>query len=142
MVQFDNISESSTFWSAVNGLKKSDNCVSQSITANEWFNYFNNLLNPDIQFNIFSVAFNLVINNDLDRNFSLQELHLALKSLKGHKAPGVDSIPGEFFKYLKDDALVVLLNIMNQIYDGGEFPKNFMEAIIFPLYKKGDLAIV
>ena len=31
---------------------------------------------------------------------------------------------------------------MNQIYDGGEFPKNFMEAIIFPLYKKGDLAIV
>ena len=139
---FDNISEASDFWKAVKHLKKHDNCYSEAISADEWFNYFNNLLNPSIDFHIFSTAENLILNNDLDRDFAFSELKMATNNLKNNKAPGIDAIPSEFFKNLNDPILWIFLAVLNRIFNNQGFPINFTESIVYPLFKKGDLAIV
>jgi len=140
--EFDQISEPAVFWGAVGRIKKTEMCFAESIGADEWFSYFKNLLNPDIDFHYFSSVDNLVENGDLDRNFGLIELKNAVNRLKNDKAPGMDGIPGEFFKNLIDDNLLVLLGLFNRIFRGEAFPDNFIKAIIFPLFKKGDLAVI
>jgi len=139
---FDNISDASAFWSAINHIKKNTNFVSESIRPEEWFSYFNNLLNPVMVYHNFDLNFDFASNSDLDREFHLFELKLAINKLKFDKAPGADSIPNEFFKGLNDESLVIILKLLNRIFDGEGFPDNFINSIVFPLYKKGDLAIV
>jgi len=139
---FGQISETADFWGAVKKLKKSDFCYAEAITADEWLNYFNNLLNPVMNFHYFSAAFNFIRNTDLDRDFGFVELKNAVQRLKNNKAPGLDGIPGEFFKYLTDSNLQHLLGIFNHIFNGAQLPDNFIHAIVFPLFKKGDLAII
>ena len=139
---FDKISEAADFWAAVKHLKKKDNCHSEGITAEEWYNYFNNLLNPNINFQIFFTAENLILNSSLDSDFIFSELKTAVSNLKNNKAPGCDAIPSEFFKNLSDPILQILLEVLNRIFNGEGFPTNFTESIVYPLFKKGDLAIV
>jgi len=74
ITNFDNIKEGPVFWAAVNQLKKSSNCFSESISAKEWHNFFSNLLNPNVDFHSFNTVENLILNNDLDHNFILHEL--------------------------------------------------------------------
>jgi len=139
---FDNISEAADFWAAVKHLKKNSNCHSEGITAEEWYNYFNNLLNPNINFHVFITAENLILNSSLDHDFIFSELKTAVSNLKNNKAPGCDAIPSEFFKNLNDPILQILLEVLNRVFNGEGFPNNFTESIVYPLFKKGDLAIV
>ncbi len=142
VTQFDNISEAPAFWAAVRDLRKNDNFVSESIGVQEWFLYFSSLLNPVIECHVFSTVNNLVINSDLDAEFIFVELKGAVDKLKNNKAPGIDAIPCEFFKFLNNDVLILILGVINRLFCGEDFPDNFLESIIFPLHKKGDLAVV
>src|SRR5271154_304450 len=92
--------------------------------------------------NVYFLNSDLVEHFDLDRPFVLFELKKALEKLKKKKAPGVDAIPSEFFKNLNNEALIVILDILNRIFEGEGMPDNFTEAIVFPLFKKGDLSVV
>ena len=142
LAHFDTISEPGDYWAAVKQYTKKDNCVSDSITPQQWYSYFKQLLNPISDLNKFSMEFDFRENLELDANFNFCELKSAVVKLKVNKAPGVDAVPTEFFKGMSDDNLRVILTQINRVYEGDSFPDNFTQAIVFPLFKRGDLAVI
>jgi Reverse transcriptase (RNA-dependent DNA polymerase)/Endonuclease-reverse transcriptase len=77
-------------------------------------------------------------DEELDKDFSITELDCAIKKLSKGKAPGSDGIPNEVLKALpaefKDD---LLINI-NEFYKERDFPENWSEMVIAPIFKKGN----
>uniref|UniRef100_A0A8D2LKZ5 Reverse transcriptase domain-containing protein n=1 Tax=Varanus komodoensis TaxID=61221 RepID=A0A8D2LKZ5_VARKO len=65
------------------------------------------------------------------------EIKWALGSLSNNKASGVDSIPAELFKILKDDAVKVLHSICQRIWKTQQWPQDWKRSIYIPIPKKG-----
>ena len=83
-------------------------------------------------------ALNFNTNNMEDYNapFKMGELVDSLK--KSHDtAVGPDDIHYQILKHLPECTLDTLLNIYNQIWDGGDFPTEWREATIIPIPKPG-----
>ena len=68
--------------------------------------------------------------------FSMDELRTALG--KAHDtAPGPDQIHYQILKHLPGASLQCLLKVFNNIWETGEFPPSWREAIIIPIAKPG-----
>ena len=55
-----------------------------------------------------------------------------------NKASGVDRIPVELFRILKDDAVKVLLSICQQIWKTQQWPRDWKRSVFIPIPKKGN----
>jgi hypothetical protein len=75
---------------------------------------------------------------ELDKEFSMEELNICLKKLGKNKAPGQDGIPNEIWKSLPESTKIELLKVFNELFAHNNFPENWSEIIISPLYKKED----
>jgi hypothetical protein len=75
----------------------------------------------------------------LNEQFDINELKQAIRSAKNNKSPGDDGLPYELLKHLHKNALKILLNFYNKIWEGGILPKDWHHAIILPLLKPGKL---
>ena len=68
--------------------------------------------------------------------FSLDELTDAIS--KSHDtAVGSDDIHYQMLKHLSNDALLTLLNILNKIWDSGNFPTSWCTSTVIPVPKPG-----
>ena len=67
----------------------------------------------------------------------MHEVAIELNSLHVGKAPGVDGISNEFYKYLSNYLIEPLTILFNYIWDTGIYPEKWAEGIIQPLHKKG-----
>ncbi|TWW71219.1 Transposon TX1 uncharacterized 149 kDa protein ORF 2 [Takifugu flavidus] len=74
-------------------------------------------------------------NSRLDRPLQLDELHAALLSMKGGKAPGVDGLMVEFFKAIWD----IVAHDMLESLASGSLPLSCRRAVVTLLPKKGNL---
>jgi len=72
-----------------------------------------------------------------DLPITVHEVEFELKSLKMGKAPGIDGIGNEFYKYLSDHILHPMTTLFNYVWDKGVYPIKWSEGIIQPLHKKG-----
>ena len=61
-----------------------------------------------------------------------------LKDLKPHKASGPDAIPTRILILAADQLAHVLTAIFQSSLDVGELPTEWKDALISPIYKKGD----
>ena len=61
-----------------------------------------------------------------------------VKRMKKHKATGPDGIPMEFFKWLDEKALRVVLGLINHWWNTGTFRADKLQAEVASIYKKGD----
>ena len=91
----------SEFWKIVNSFKDRSQDPSCSIAPQDWYNYFNDLMN--IEYNNNFVELDeykyLHCNNDLlNSDISAEEVIHAVKWLKGKKACGSDCISNEMIK--------------------------------------------
>jgi hypothetical protein len=59
-----------------------------------------------------------------------------IKEMRDKKATGDDGVPVEALKLLGDDGLNLLTQLISNIYESGEWPKDFNEAIMVLLKKK------
>ena len=77
-------------------------------------------------------------NRALTADITEAEVVLAIRALSRHKAPGTDGLGNDFYKDLQSLLVPPLVEIANEIIQGAQPPKSFMEALIIPLRKKGD----
>ena len=62
-------------------------------------------------------------------------------ALPSSRAPGADSIPAEIYKEGGDEVIRRLLQLYVKIWEDGEVPQDFKDALIVHIYKrKGDRA--
>ena len=67
------------------------------------------------------------------------EVKWALGSISTNKASGGDGIPVELFQILKDDAVIVLLSICQQIWKTHQWPQDWKRSVFTPIPKKGNV---
>ena len=65
------------------------------------------------------------------------EVKWALGSITMNKASGGDGIPVELFQILKDDAVIVLYSICQQIWKTQRWPQDWNTSVFIPIQKKG-----
>ena len=61
-----------------------------------------------------------------------------MNKLKAKKAAGDDGIIPEFFKHANNDVMEYMVNLFNILYEKGIYPAEWTNAIIVPIFKKGE----
>lgn len=74
-----------------------------------------------------------------DQPITVNEVQQAMDSLKFGKAPGIDGICNDFYKYLSNHLCQPLALLFNYIWERGIYPDKWTEGIIQPLHKKGNI---
>src|SRR6201996_3380884 len=69
---------------------------------------------------------------------TLQEVESEILKLKNFKAPGIDKIPGELFKYGGKALYVEIHELVVRIWNDEVLPEEWKAGILCPIYKKGD----
>ena len=69
---------------------------------------------------------------------TLDELEKALKLTKNGKTPGLDNINSELYKYAPEEFKLRLLQFLNKVYRENCIPVEWRNAVINPIFKKGD----
>lgn len=88
-------------------------------------------------------AFNRVPLSDLDLNkFSLEKVSNGLAAAPLGKAPGVDELLGEFFRYGFEVMEPVFTIFFNRLYFSRKVPEEWCQARIVPVFKKGDNQLI
>lgn len=137
--EFNNVKDAQDFWNMVRHFKyKKYNC-DKNISTLEWVDHFKNLLNPPLNATRIAYAEPYVVDDLLDAPFEMRDLLWVLDRAKNNKAPGTDRIAYEFFKNSPESFLQTLLKCFNEIYNTGEAPSGFKNAILFPIHKKGSI---
>ena len=80
------------------------------------------------------------IDQELNVDFTLEEIQKLIKQLRNNKACGIDQIRNEFLKCCNDDLMKIIVNFFNLVLNSGIIPASWCEGLIVPLYKnKGSL---
>ena len=66
------------------------------------------------------------------------ECEMAIEKLKSHKSPGIDQIPAETIKAGSRTFRSEIHKFINSIWNEKEFPVEWKESIIVPIYRKGE----
>jgi len=74
----------------------------------------------------------------LDGHIKIEEMMAVTKSLKTKKAAGQDLFPNEIWENLPFNALEMVQTLFNKCIDNSKVPLKWCEAIISPVFKKGD----
>ncbi|CAG2193381.1 unnamed protein product [Mytilus edulis] len=128
------------YWDIINKFKYSDKDISDqssNIPSDEWYNYFNKLLNVDCsnEQDDFPTGFNVFLDYDIH----MQEVLKAIKSLKNNTSVGFDCISNEMLKHSSVNMLNCICKLFNIILKSTLFPSSWTESMIKPLFKSGDV---
>lgn len=108
-----------------------------------WARHFQLLLNEEVVVEDIEAAdiAGENIPNDLLGDIEppdFEEVMDAILRMKNNKAPGLDGLPAELFKYGGDEFHKALSDIVLTIWDQERVPRQWANSIICPLHKKGD----
>ena len=144
----------SEFWKFVKARSQRRNCLN-NIAHSDWKAYFDELLNTK---NVINAEFENVvncymswhdenceecasdavnINDNLNKDFSIREIEIALQELHNGKAEGLDGISNEILKNASVIVVPILCKLFNKILECKTFPDEWGKAIIVPIHKKG-----
>ena len=76
------------------------------------------------------------VNDELDVDFTIEEIYNNIKNLKNNKACGLDFIRNEFLKNLSPRLLSFTCALFNLILKSGIIPDAWCIGMIMPLYKR------
>ena len=77
-------------------------------------------------------------NNELDKPIMIVEVQKIVKKLKNGKAAGTDGIVNEILRYGGDNMNQAICQLCNTIFEKEMVPDEWLEGIIFPIYKDND----
>ena len=108
-----------------------------------WRRHFSRVLNIQSSFDITELdkAVQRPIQHDLAQTPTLQKLTIALKKLKNGKAGGSSNILPEMVKAARGagDFGNLLLDLVCSVWEERRVPREWADAILVPIPKKGDL---
>ena len=86
---------------------------------------------------------NVFMNNNnvefLDRQICIEEVTIAISSLKNGKSGSVDSLIPELFLVCHNQLAPMLCKLFNYIFDNNIYQEIWRKGIIVPVPKKGNL---
>ena len=83
---------------------------------------------------------NDIDNENLNSEFTIEEVTAHVKKLKNNKSPGIDNILNEFIKCCPAQLMLTIVSFFNLILNHSIIPTDWTIGIIKPLYKKkGDI---
>ena len=146
--QLNNLEENNPkqYWKLVSELKELDSnnsCESECLSAQEWVDYFSNLLykgNMESCSELEAYITNMLGTNtfsNLDYRITQKEIKYCISKLKHGKAVGMDRISAEMIKASTDQLISVYEKLFNSIFRQGIYPNNWKESFIVPLFKSG-----
>jgi hypothetical protein len=103
---------------------------------NRWKNFFNQVLNVHGVHDVSQMDIHTA--EPLVSEPSLVEVEIAIGKLKSYKSPGTDHIPAELIKAGGEILYSEINRLICCIWNKEEFPQQWKESIIIPIYKKGD----
>lgn len=68
-----------------------------------------------------------------------EEVQEAMECLKNNKAPEADGLPSELFRYVGQEAVKALYNIIMDAWISEGIPVKWYKTIICPIHKKGNI---
>jgi ribonuclease HI len=104
---------------------------SKSSSSNNYCAQFQNIKAAKEQQNI---DFSSNNHESYNKRFRLKDLKRALRKSK-NTAPGPDKIHYEFLRNLPTECLVILLDLINRIWENGNFPEIWRLATVIPIPK-------
>ena len=141
----------SEFWKIIKSFRKTNVCVNK-ISPGESNDYFKHLLNKEnpIDNDVTMFIEDYMRNHDetckecidggdqdLDRDFTINEVEMVVKNLGSNKSPGIDGIGNECIKGACKDVVPLLCKLFNKILQTSEYPESWCSAIIIPIHKTG-----
>lgn len=84
------------------------------------------------------------LTDETDTHISWTEVQSVLKGMRKGKAAGNDMVPGEIYKLVENETTASshlarsMLMMLNNIYDGQDFPLEWKDCTVVPIFKKGD----
>lgn len=105
----------------------------------QWKVYFDELLNVTSSASADSQPVFVAVQPEVNPP-SRAEVAEAIKMLKNHKSPGNDFIPAELLKKGGDSLVDQLYHLISNIWNREKMPEDWKEALIIPVFKKGDRA--
>ena len=73
---------------------------------------------------------------------AIEEVHTILKSLDKNKSSGPDNIPPIVLSQCAKSLAPLLCALINKSLELGQFPENWRNTNICPIYKSGDKSII
>ena len=67
---------------------------------------------------------------NMNRPIRSTEIETMIKNLSTNKSPGPDGFTGEFYQTFREELTPILLNLFQNIAEGGTLPNSFYEATI------------
>ena len=136
------------FWNLVKTIK-SKKVNGETIDPEDFLNHFKELhtAKPEKHFdNAFTSHLDTYIQenkmeskiDELDEKITLKELHQVARTLKNKKTSAFDSISNEMIKCSLNHLGDIILHLFNRILNTGDFPKQWSEGYISPIFKSGD----
>ena len=128
--------------------------IKSSISAPQWVDHFNKLLNLPNALNIEfektvknyirqhdsecnTCIGNVVSNSGLDKKITVEEVISGISELSNGKPPGEDGILNQMLKSARGVLVPYLVILFNTILDSGQYPERWSDAVLFPLHKEG-----
>ena len=122
------------YWKIINPSKSPRN---NSIDISSLHDHFKNLMERNNSTSNNFNANNIMLedNDDINFDFTLEEINDLVDDLKNNKANGIDNVINEFIKYSPKELRNVLVVLFNIILNSGIIPSDWCISLISPLYK-------
>ena len=123
------------FWQNIKKNTSIQQTKQGNVFIEDMFQHFNTLygsLPPENQNDFLSIS--IIIDDELDSEFTIHEIRNAVFSQNNSKSPGTDMLIAEICKSSFDIISDILLNFYNKILEDGTFPELY-EGIIVPIFK-------
>lgn len=138
-------SQPQKFWNEIRKIKNKKPKGSD-ISEQDFFLHFKNLFssdnifsNNDVEDEMLNDEINQSAVEQLDIDFSINEVKNAMSSLKRGKSGGIDLLIPEIFLECSDVLSPVFCKLFNYIYSQGIYPESWTKGILVPVPKKGNL---
>ncbi|KAL4143954.1 hypothetical protein QTP88_006202 [Uroleucon formosanum] len=113
--------------------KNGNTIMEPSDEAKIWREYFIDLLNAEIPVNPIGKA-HYQTAEPMISDITLDEVKVAINSLKNWKAPGSDDIPAELIKYGGEEMHKVIFKICQKTWEEEQMPEEWKKAVINNFY--------